>query len=139
MLYSLDPKKNGLDVDNSLMSDDRGRVDVPNFSLAPHPIIPSAPNSLEPKRKSLLTPKTETKIIELKSKIMNYILSDCNSFGKVIDRSNINLVVDPATREIVISASARGSLCLNAVNKNYIQQIALNATNEPFKITFNSN
>jgi hypothetical protein len=64
------------------------------------------------------------KFLNFRASVLNYFMSDCNIGENVINKSNINLLVDDDTKEILIKGSGKGKLCLDIVSKGVIEQIA---------------
>ena len=70
----------------------------------------------------------------LKSRIVNYILADCNSGAKIINKNNIDLLIDNDTKQILIRGIGNGKMCLNNINTSIIQNIIIQE-NEDYDVS----
>jgi hypothetical protein len=59
----------------------------------------------------------------LRARIINHIITDCNAGQHAFKNTNIDLVVDPQTKEVLLSATGNGRICLNTIDPTILQRI----------------
>jgi len=83
------------------------------------------------KEKSALK-KFKERFLVLRSKTYQYIRNECNA--NFVNKSNLPILVDNATKSILLIAKNDAKLCLSSIDANIIKEIAMESGYERYNV-----
>lgn len=101
------------------------KLDVANINSNPSDSVQSISDT---KPYAINQPKSNTNradLLVVKAKALEYINANCNRDIKLATKGNILWIVDDNSREIILRGTGLGNVCLNTVDRHFLQQLVI--------------